>query len=185
MENELKTLIQQAKDGNEKAFTILYNMYSPLIKGVIFNIMKDENIMNELLNTVFIKVNAKISTYVTDISFEAWLKTIATNTCIDYIRTIIRDRRNESVDDEFNYTQLHSLEKNGEETLICKSDNYLLDKALTMLSKKKRRAIELYYFENKSYKEISKLLSTPEGTIKSDISRAKKQLKTILSLNSN
>ncbi|MCB0383510.1 MAG: RNA polymerase subunit sigma-70, partial [Psychroserpens sp.] len=60
---QLETLISQFQKKDEKAFEQLYNMYSESMHGVIYNIVRDHDIAEEVMQDVFIKVWHKASTY--------------------------------------------------------------------------------------------------------------------------
>ena len=124
-----------------------------------------------------VKLYKNIKKYTTSISFEAWIKTIAINSCIDFFRRRKNENSKKVSLDSINYYQPDSYEPSGEDWVINNVLKKDINDAICSLSKRKRRVVELYFLENKSYKEIAKLLATPEGTIKSDLSRAKQKLK--------
>lgn len=179
MEDE--NLIKQAKNGSNQAFDKLLKKYNRLISRTVMSLVKDSCDAEEIICTVCVKLYKNIKKYTTAISFEAWIKTIAINTCIDYFRKVKNDNSKRILVDDMSLYHCDSYEPSGEDYLINNQLRKDIDKAIEMLPKRKRRVIELYFFENKSYKEIAKLLNTPEGTIKSDLSRAKQKLKTFLS----
>jgi RNA polymerase sigma-70 factor, ECF subfamily len=173
-----KELIELAKQGNEHAFTCLYNKYHDKVRNNIKYIMKEDVLTDEILNETFLKVWLKLSTYVNDISLNAWIKMIAVNNCIDYIRRN-KDDRKVYIDSDNVYLQL-SNNSSSEAEVVTNENRDLVNTALSQIPFAKRRALELYYFKNLSYKEIAKLLRTPLGTVKSDINRSKKKLSKII-----
>lgn len=170
-------LIDQAKRGDNKAFTVLYNKYYKLIRYIVFDIIKDDNITKDLVNNIFIKAFNKINSYVNPISFEAWLKTIAVNTTIDWIRATKYDRMNISIDDEVNNIQIESTSSDPESDMIKTQDVKLLEIALSRLRSKYQNLIKGRYYEGLSYEQLSVKLGIPIGTIKSDLCKAKHKLK--------
>lgn len=173
-------IISQAQSGNHQAFEQLCKQYNGLVRRTVKSLVKDSCDAEEIMAIVLVKLYQKINKYTTSISFEAWLKTVAINCCIDFFRRKSKEvKRTVSIDSQEFYT-LCSTELNGEEDMANQHLHEELEKAIRNLPKRKRRVIELYYFENKSYAEIAKLLATPEGTIKSDLSRAKQKLKSQL-----
>ena len=113
MKEEEKILIEQAKHGDNKAFDQLYERYHRLIRYIIFDIVKDDELTQDLLSNTFIKAFSKLSSYVNPISFEAWLKTIAVNTTIDHIRATKDLCKNFSIDNETNTIQLEETAPDG------------------------------------------------------------------------
>lgn len=83
---QLLDLIKQAKEGKQHAFTQLYNRYHRIIYNTIYNIVHNKDVTDDLVSVTFTKAFFKIASYVNHISFEMWLKTIAINSSIDYIR---------------------------------------------------------------------------------------------------
>ena len=79
----MNDLIKKAQEGNERSFEELYKLYYNEVFNTIFYIVKDTEIANDLTSDVFIKVYQNLSMYKEDISFKMWLKTIASNYCID------------------------------------------------------------------------------------------------------
>lgn len=173
-----KVLIEQAKQKDEMAFTKLYYMYKDKIRNNISYIMRDNSLTDEVLNRTFLKAWLKLHTYVNDISFNAWLKMIAVNTCIDYIRSLKNNNCNVDIDDNIGNIEVSSSNTDTDiENLELRE---LLDKAMQTLDPTKRKILELYYYHNLPYREISKLMRIPMGTVKSDISRSKSKLRKIL-----
>jgi|WetSurMetagenome_2_1015567.scaffolds.fasta_scaffold00080_75 RNA polymerase sigma-70 factor, ECF subfamily len=173
-----KILIENAKNKDEISFTKLYNMYKDKIRNNISYIMKDTSLTDEVLNRTFLKAWLKLNTYINDISFEAWLKAIAVNTCIDYIRSLKNSNRNVDIDDNIGDIEVSC--NNTDADIINLELRELLEKGMCQLSPIKRKILTLYYYSNLPYREISKLMRIPIGTVKSDISRSKAKLRKIL-----
>lgn len=171
-------LIDQAKRGDEAAFTELYNKYRNLIRYIIWDLVKDSDLTEDLLSITFTKAFEKIQMYTNPISFQAWLKTIAVNTVIDWIRI---NKKKQILEDSLNADD-NTIQLEGDTTpeseLIMSESISNLKVALSKLRAKYRKLLELRYFENMSYEELSAELDIPIGTIKSDLNKAKKRLKT-------
>lgn len=169
--------IEKAKQGDQRSFTYLFNRYYNLVKYVVYGIVKNESIAEEIVSTTFTKAFQRISTYVNYISFEMWLKKIASNSAIDYIRHVKNDEDLYYVDDELNYIQLESQEFDPESTMVGSEDREILLDKLARLRSTYRNALEMRYLRGMSYKDISETLGRPIGTIKSDLFKAKQKLK--------
>lgn len=179
MTQEEKNCIEEARNGSQKAYRILYNTYYRLIRYIIYNSIKDEEVTTELVEITFIKAFEKLNSFTESISFEAWLKTVAVNTVIDYLRRKKNENINISLDDE-NYTVQITEENRDPESDIIKSESLeLLRIALSKLRFKYKNILELRYFKELSYEQISKELGVPVGTVKSDLNKAKRRLKQI------
>ena len=118
MKQEIIELVEQAKNNKEKAFTMLYNEYYNTVWFTIYNIVKNKDVTEDLISVVFTKAFQKISLYTEHVSFEMWLKTIAINSSIDYIRRMKNENLNNYIDDEENTIQLTGSENSPEENFI-------------------------------------------------------------------
>ena len=155
MTQEEKNCIEEARNGSQKAYRTLYNTYYRLIRYIIYNSIKDEEVTTELVEITFI------------------------NTVIDYLRRKKNENINISLDDE-NYTVQITEENRDPESDIIKSESLeLLRIALSKLRFKYKNILELRYFKELSYEQISKELGVPVGTVKSDLNKAKRRLKQI------
>ena len=179
MKEEEKILIEQAKHGDNKAFDQLYERYHKLIRYIIFDIVKDDELTQDLLSNTFIKAFSKLISYVNPISFEAWLKTIAVNTTIDHIRATNDLCKNFSIDNETNTIQLEETAPDPESDMIKTENIELLRIALSRLRSKYRNLLELRYYQGLSYDQLSVKLRIPIGTVKSDLNKAKRRLREI------
>lgn len=86
MKEEEKLLVEQARDGSEKAFNALYNKYYKTVWYTANNVVRNTDAADDITSMVFTKVYLKLQSFTNHISFEMWLKTITVNTAIDYIR---------------------------------------------------------------------------------------------------
>lgn len=177
MKDGINILVDQAKQGDKKAFNKLYTKYNRLIRYIIYDIVKDDDLTKDLVSDTFLKAYERLGSYINPISFEAWLKTIAVNTTIDYLRASKDNKKNSSIDDEDNFILLEDDSKDPESNIIDNENLTLLRIALSRLRFKHRNILELRYFKNLSYKELSVMLGVPVGTIKSDLCKARHKLK--------
>lgn len=170
-------LINEAKLGNQNAFTKLYDRHHKLIRYIINDIVKNNDVADDLLSVTFTKAFKRIDSYINPISFEMWLKTIAINTSIDYIRANKCEKQNEYIDSEDSYVQLNSDILNPEALIIKTEIANELKNAISKLRTKYRNILQLRYFKDLSYEEIATELNVPIGTVKSDLNKAKKRLR--------
>ena len=151
MKQEIIELVEQAKNNKEKAFTMLYNEYYNTVWFTIYNIVKNKDVTEDLISVVFTKAFQKISLYTEHVSFEMWLKTIAINSSIDYIRRMKNENLNNYIDDEENTIQLTGSENSPEENFILQEKMQFLEKIIPTL-KKKYRDLLMAKLDGKSYK---------------------------------
>ena len=155
--------VKKAKEGNvdEIGKIILENMQS--MYRVAFSILRTEEEISDAISNTVVIVFEKIRTLRKEEFFKTWLTRILINECykiynqnkkIVYLENC--NQKNLSYDDTYVDFETRNLVKK-------------LDTDL-------REAVVLYYLEDFSVKEISKILKIPEGTVKSRLSRARKKL---------
>lgn len=184
MTQEIITLVEQAKNKNEAAFTKLYNTYYKTIWYTIYNVVKNTDVTEDLISVVFTKAFQKLELYTQHVSFEMWLKTIAINSAIDYIRRMKNENLNNYLDDEENTIQLTGSDISPEDKLILQEKVQLLEKIIPTL-RKKYRDLLLAKLEGKSYKDLSEQFALSEDKIKADLHKARKQLRNKFHLLTN
>lgn len=179
MTEETIKLIEQVRNGSDRAFSKLYKMFSTSIWITIYNVVKNKDVADDLVSIVFTKAFKKFDTYVEHISFEMWLKTIAVNTSIDYIRRTKNEKLNNYIDDDTVCLQINSLEKSPEDLMIMEQNMDIISKCIPQLRKRYRDLIQAR-MDGKSYKQISEELAIPEASLKSALSKARNKLKKLI-----
>lgn len=178
---QLLDLIKQAKEGKQYAFTQLYNRYHRIIYNTIYNIVHNKDVTDDLVSVTLTKAFFKIASYINHISFEMWLKTIAINSSIDYIRRTKKEKYDYELDNDNNCLQVSSSADSSPEDLYIyhETDSKLSD-ALSRLRYKYRYILELRTVQNLSYKEIAEHLELSESQVKSRLNKAREKLKQLL-----
>ena len=176
MKQEIIDLIEQAKQGSQKAFAKLYYTYKPTIWFTVYNVVKNTDVADDITSVVFTKAYEKLQTYVNHISFEMWLKTIAVNSSIDFIRRTKKEQLNAYTDDENCTIQLKEAERSPEEELIMQEKIKVIQEVLPTMKKKYRDLIQAR-IEGLSYKDISEKLAINENTVKSMLNKARNKLR--------
>ena len=168
MTQEIIDLVEQAKQGCQKAFSKLYYKYKTDIWYTIMGVVKNTDVADDLTSVVFTKAYEKLSMYTQHISFNMWLKTIAVNASIDYIRRNKKEQLNNYVDEDENPIQLSAL--------ILKEKLDIVLQAIPTLKKKYRDLINAR-IDGMSYKEIASKLAMNELAVKGDLNKARQKLK--------
>ena len=164
MKVDLDLLVQQFQNKDEKAFEKLYNMYSECMQGVIFNIVNDNDIAEEIMQDVFIKAWHKADSYNSKKGrFFTWLINIARNAAIDKTRS--KNFKNSSKNLNSDYF-VDILQSN--DNLDTQTNAIGLRTFVSRLPEMCRKVIELLYFQGFTQKEASEELGIPLGTIKTN-----------------
>ncbi|WP_298420023.1 sigma-70 family RNA polymerase sigma factor [uncultured Kordia sp.] len=159
---ELEKLIEKFQQKDVKAFESLYTMYNDSIFGVIYTIVKNEDIATEILQDVFVKAWNKADSYNAGKGrFFTWLLNIARNAAIDKTRSKSFKNAQQNLDVDF---FVHSIETN--DSLDEKTNAIGLKKYVSKLAEKCKKIIDFIYFKGYTQKETSEALEIPLGTIK-------------------
>ena len=133
----------------------------------------DRDKADEYCQLGFIKVYQKMGLYKNTGNIEGWVKRIIKNTIIDELRKNKKGPKMKDADFEI----LDVLDDSPEEPLYSSSD---IKEAMNSLSPGYRKVFELYYFDNMSHREIAEELGISEGTSKSNLFKAKENMKLYL-----
>lgn len=159
---DLDKAVADFKNKDEKAFQSLYYMYKDSIHGVIYNIVRDIDIAEEVMQDVFIKAWHKADTYSSSKGrFFTWILNIARNAAIDKTRSKSFKNSKKNLKAEYFVDILETSESLDKKTDAIGIKNYL--KGLTDKCKK---IIEFLYFKGFTQKETAETLEIPIGTVK-------------------
>ncbi len=158
-EEELITLLQEnCKEG----ISLLYDNYSATLYGVITKIVRSEEIAQDVLQDVFVKIWKNFSSYDSNKGrLFTWMVNIARNTSIDFIRS--KEYKNRSLSDgDGDINQV----KGSSQINI---DEIGLDKTLNLLAPNLKVVIDMIYLQGYTQAETAEQLKIPLGTIKSRV----------------
>lgn len=164
--------VRKAKEGdvNEIGNIIMENMQS--MYRVAFSILKNEEEIYDAISNTTVIVFEKIATLKKEEFFKTWLTRILINECYKIYnqnkKIIYLENCSPETLEEMQYTEKDRLDEIDTRNLI---------KGLT---KDLKETVTLYYLEDFSVKEIANILEIPEGTVKSRLSKARKDLEKIL-----
>ena len=176
MKQDIIDLVEQAKNGSERAFNKLYEKYYNTVWFTVYNIVKNRDVTEDLISVVFTKAYFKMDSYTEHISYEMWLKTIAIHSAIDYLRKMKNERLNNYIDDDDNPIQLSDVANSPEDDLVLKEKLKITLETISTLKKKYRDLIQAR-IEGLSYKDIAEKLAINELTVKSELNKARKLLR--------
>ena len=173
-------LVVKALHGDEKAFARLLSRYKDTIYFMLLKMLNNKSDAEDLTLEAFGKAFKNLHQYSPTYAFSTWLFKIASNNCIDFLRKkkgIIISIESETEQNEINETiKLKSKDLNPEDRLIRKQKAILLRRVVRRLKPHYQTLVELRYFREFSYEEISKELHLPLGTVKAQLFRARQML---------
>ena len=172
----LENLVDEFQQKDEKAFETLYNMYSDSMHGVIYNIVRNHNIADEVMQDVFIKAWHKSDTYNNEKGrFFTWILNIARNAAIDKTRSKNFKNSKQNLNSDFFVDILETSD-----SLDNKTDAIGIKKFVDKLAEKCIEVIELLYFKGYTQSEASEALNMPIGTIKTRNRNCIKELRNMV-----
>jgi len=173
---QLEILVSKFQEKDERAFESLYNMYSDSMHGVIYNIVRDHDIAQEVMQDVFIKAWHKADTYSAKKGrFFTWILNIARNAAIDKTRSKSFKNSSKNLNADYFVDILPT-----QDNLNNATDAIGIAKFVDKLAEKCKRVIELLYFKGYTQKEASKTLDIPIGTIKTHNRNCIKELREMV-----
>lgn len=158
----------------------LYEMFYSKMLGVCSRYAKDREEAKDILHDGFMKVYNNLKKFNGNGSFEGWVRRIMVNTAIDQIRKNKQDYLIVSTVYANEKANVPVEEINEDELLHNIKEEDIM-KAVQELSPAYRTVFNLYVIEEYTHKEIAELLDISEGTSKSNLSKAKFNLKKNLS----
>lgn len=174
-------LVDQLKSEThkEQAFRTLITLYKERLYWHIRNIVKSHDDSDDVLQNTFIKIYKNIHNFKGDSKLFSWMYRIATNESITFINQ--------------NAKKLQITSEEAQSSAISKltSDVYFegdaiqlqLQKAIATLPRKQQLVFNMKYFQDLKYSEISDILETSEGALKTSYHIAVKKIETYLSQN--
>ncbi len=173
---QLELLVTKFQQKDQKAFEELYKMYGDSMHGVIYNIVRDNDIAEEIMQDVFIKAWNNASSYSAEKGrFFTWILNIARNAAIDKTRSKAFKNSKKNLDAEYFVDILQTSESLDDQT-----NSIGIKKFVEKLAKKCIEVIELLYFKGYTQQEASEELDMPLGTIKTRNRNCIKELRTIV-----
>ncbi|WP_109097664.1 RNA polymerase sigma factor [Aquimarina sp. AU58] len=170
--------INQVLEGQVNAFSVLVERYQGLVYTVVYRMIKNKEQAEEVAQDSFIKAYKSLSNYRGDAKFSTWLYTIAYRKSLDAIKASKRMITSELIEEV----------SEGEMELVGDALNYLqvkerkkiISDSIMKLPEDEAAIITLYYFEEKSVKEIVEIVNLTADNVKIKLYRSRKKLYSIL-----
>ncbi|WP_299052855.1 sigma-70 family RNA polymerase sigma factor [uncultured Polaribacter sp.] len=180
-ENKLSLNITNAKQGDQAAFRYLLNSFWGAVYAYQLKRTQSENDAEDITIQTFSKAFDKIETYDEKYVFKTWLIAISKNVHIDLLRKkSISISADNSKEHEKKVYLIVDESPTPEDKIITEQNLAKLLRDIKQLKPKYQEVIHLRYFQELSYKEISKQIDEPMNNVKIKLLRAKKLLAEII-----
>ena len=178
---EIKKQIEKAKIGDQVAFTSLLDHYWNEVYGFMLKRTENETDAEDITIETFAKAFDKIATYNPEFQFNTWLIAIAKNVHIDMLRKKKSILFIDITDEEDNQAyNVADSSPSPEDKIITEQNLSRLLQFIKELKPHYQEVIQLRYFQELSYQEISEQLQEPLSNVKIKLLRAKKLLAEII-----
>ena len=178
---EVKDAIKKAKKNNQIAFNYLLDTFWNDVYGFQLKRTENENDAEDITIQTFSKAFDKIDTYKEGFKFSTWLIAISKNIHIDLLRKRKTSISNQTIDNsEERVYEIIDESPTPEDKIIREQNLAKLLKDIKKLKPAYQEVINLRYFQELSYKEISNQLEESMSNVKVKLLRAKKLLSEII-----
>jgi len=177
---EIEEAITRAKKNDQKAFNYLLDVFWDNVYGFQLKRTHNENDAEDITIQTFSKAFDKIETFDEKYTFKTWLITISKNIHIDLLRKEKKSIIQVISKDDRDMFKVLDESPSPEDKLITEQHLAKLLRDIKKLKPHYQEVINLRYFQEFSYKEISKELKEPINNVKVKLLRAKKLLAEII-----
>ena len=181
-------VVALAQQGRDTAFRELIRRYERPVFSLIYRMVRDRELAEDLAQDTFIKVLNHIDRYRPEFKLSSWLFKIANNVAIDHLRR--RQLDTVSIDGSPHAQTADAVEasrfdvvdqqESALDEMEARELGTAIETAIASLRPEYRSCIMLRHVEGRSYEEIAATLDLPLGTVKTYIHRARHQLREAL-----
>lgn len=167
------------QSGSLEVLGALYNRYMHLVFGVCLNYFKDEEQSKDAVMQIFEELITKLRLHDVQ-NFKSWLHVLTRNHCLMALRKATR-HHTVALEDSFveNMDFVHLDVDDAKERRLS-----IMEKCMETLSEEQRASVDLFYLQEKCYKEVSEITGYDMTKVKSYIQNGKRNLKICMERNS-
>jgi RNA polymerase sigma-70 factor, ECF subfamily len=177
-----------ARNGREAAYRELVRRYERPVFALIYRMVRDRELAEDLAQETFIKALNAIDSYRPEFKFSSWIFKIANNAAIDHLRR--RELDTLSLDGsphaetpeamQATALQIGARQESPLDAVEARELGGAIEAAIGRLRPEYRSCILLRHVEGRAYEEIAEILDLPLGTVKTYIHRARNELRLAL-----
>ncbi len=170
------TIIAQARHGDEDAFHAIFRRYGRPVLSFLYHHVNDRALAEELAQETFVRAYRNLNYLKDDARLSTWLFGIARNVAREATRQTIKAGRNIALD-EPESLNLQARGATPDGAMLDRELNQTIKQALAGLDEDKRMVFSLKIFHEKSYEEISAITGHSIGKLKTDLHRARAEMR--------
>lgn len=176
--NDEQKIINQIIAGDTRAFAILVERYKDLVYSLAIRMLQNREEAEEVAQDSFIKIYKSLNSFKGNSKVSTWIYKVTYNTCLDRIKKNKR-QMNEVAIDEFTEHLVKTIE-NALDALEKKEYQQTVQDCLNQMPSEDSFLLTLYYFEDLSLEEISKIVNIEANNVKVKLFRSRKKLASLL-----
>ena len=177
MQFDERELIERCRTGEDTAFAELVDRYKDLVYGLIYRMVADRGLADDLAQDVFLKIHRGLPYFRGEARLSTWIFRIVQNVCVQ-----ARSGRppDVSLDDGLGGDRPPRQFGSEDRAFDSLEDRDRLDKALARLPPNYRMLVVAHYIKGVQYEALAEALNLPLGTVKTHLYRAKRRLRELL-----
>ena len=168
-----RELVERCRSGDERAFQELVDRHKDLVFALIARTVQDRSRAEDLAQDVFLRIHRGLPYFRGEARLSTWIYRIVANVCLqDHDRV----PRTSTLDEERDAHAFSVADRQFTDLEVRDR----LEKAIARLPANYRLLIAAHYLQGVRYEELSEALQLPLGTVKTQLYRAKQQLRRLL-----
>ncbi len=176
MQFDERELIERCRSGDDTAFAELMDRYKDLVYGLIYRMVRDRGLADDLAQDVFLKVHRGLPYFRGEARLSTWIFRIVQNVCAQTRTSRWPEVPLEDGQDDRPPRHFGSVDQ----AFSAIEDRDRLDKALAQLPPNYRMLVVAHYMRGVQYESLAEALDLPLGTVKTHLYRAKRRLRELL-----
>ena len=178
-------LVERAKNGDTAAFDQLVIKHSPKLYGLVYHMTSNHEDTNDVLQDVFAKAYRSLKRFRGKSAFYTWIYSIAVNMTLNFLKKRNRQRKfslddlDSNIQNDKDFIELTAGTTPEHEANLSELQQRL-NEAMMQLSEDHRAVVTMFDIQGMPHAEISKILGVSEGTVRSRLFYAHRQLQTHL-----
>lgn len=174
--DDLADLVVQARTGDSEAFRAIFQRFGKPVLGFLYNLLGERTAAEECVQETFVRAYRRLGSIRDARVLETWLFGIARNVAREAIKQKYREQRKVGLE-ESPSLGLEDGAPQADERLIGAELGRAIRRALGALKQDQREVFTLKLLERKSYQEIARITGSSVGKLKTDLHRARLEMK--------
>ncbi|MBX7211393.1 MAG: sigma-70 family RNA polymerase sigma factor [Verrucomicrobiaceae bacterium] len=179
-------LVARAQQGDTRAFDDLVRKYTPKLYGLVYNMTSNREDTADLLQDIFAKAYRSLQRFMGKSSFYTWIYSISVNMTLNFLKKrgrytkVSLDDVDTGIQNDPTFIEVTTAAKSTLREVNIHELQKRLNEAMMKLSQDHRTVVTLYDVQGLQHAEISQILGVSEGTVRSRLFYAHRQLQTYL-----